>query len=370
MKNKKIIIALFIAVVSAVYANLNFAFAQQNKTQYRVIENISQLLEKTPENKLKNEWLNEVDLSSLDLRNYEHLFVGEVGYDDENAITQWSDKVIWPGASKMPSSFNPQKLLEQSKKPEGVAGLHSKGITGKGINIAIIDQRLLKEHPEYKNRIKYYEVFGNNWKHDGVDYHGSLVAGIAVGQNTGTAPGADVYYFAANNWPDYTMHTINKVLRRIIDINKTLPENEKIRFLSCSWGGPDDKFADEREKLFKEAEQNGIMVLGGFYKHTMDNNTFDKRYGMDGGGLGIPTDGKTNPYYTGGYAFDRLGGTSSTFPYLAGVFAMALQDNQIFTQLPDWQDQLMEIAHDTAINSVVNPAGIVAEVTRISKTLE
>ena len=86
-----------------------------------------------------------------------------------------------------------------------------------------------------------------------------------------------------------------------------------------SSGTPDDAFAKEREELFDEAEQNGIMVLGGFYKHTMRNNSFDIRYGFVGRGLGIPTDGKTNPYFDGGYAYERLGGASSTFPYLAGV---------------------------------------------------
>ena len=112
------------------------------------------------------------------------------------------------------------------------------------------------------------------------------------------------------------------------------------------------------------------MVLGGFYKHTMRNNSFDIRYGFEGRGLGIPTDGKTNPYFDGGYAYERLGGASSTFPYLAGVFAMALQDNQNFTRLPHWQDQLMKIAYDTAVDSVVNPEGIVEEVSRIAQTLQ
>jgi subtilisin family serine protease len=397
MKNKKVITTLFVVTISAVCVNSIFAQdinldkkqidqssiikllenkiqPKQDKTQYRVIKNISELLE--------NKWLYSVDLSLLDLRDYENLFVGKIDFNSKNIIEQWSDNVIWPEKSKMPKSFNPQALLENSKKPESVAKLHEKGITGKGIKIAIIDQRLFKEHPEYKDRVKYYEVFGDNWEGDGrngVDYHGSLVTGVAAGKNTGAAPSSDIYYFAANHWPDnygqdesqsLTMFTINKVIRKIIEMNKTFPENEKIRFLSCSWGRANDTLAEEREKLFEEAEQNGIMVLGGYYKHTMLNNSFDKRYGLDGWGLGIPTDGKTNPYYLGGYAYDRLGGNSSTYPYLAGVFAMALQDNQNFTQLPNWQDKLMEIAYYTAINSVVNPAGIVEEVSHIAKDLK
>lgn len=364
MKNNKFVITLSVAMISTFCVNCQDA--TQNERQYKIIKNILELQE--------TESLDGVDLSSLDLRGCEDLFLGKTRFDDKG-IKQWTDHVIWPETSKMPKDFDPQQLLEISKKTESVAGLHAKGITGKGIKIAIIDQRLFKEHPEYKDRIKYYEIFGDNWQQDGIDYHGSLVTGVAAGKNTGTAPEADIYYFAANNWPDdksqpNTMRTINKAIRKIIDMNKTLPENGKIRFISMSCGTSRDSFADEREKLFNEAEQNGIMVLGGYYKHTMHNDSFDIRYGFDGRGLGIPTDGKTNPYFRGGYAYERLGGASSTFPYLAGVFAMALQDNQNFTQLPHWQDQLMKIAYYTAVDSVVNPAGIVEEVSRIAKTLK
>ena len=37
---------------------------------------------------------------------------------------------------------------------------------------------------------------------------------------------------------------------------------------------------------------------------------------------------------------------------------------------PDWQDRLMKIAYDTAVDSVVNPEGIVEEVSRIAQTLQ
>ena len=89
------------------------------------------------------ESLDEADLSSLDLRDCEDLFLGKTGFD-ENGVKQWTDRVIWPETSKMPEGFDPQELLEASKMPKNVAGLHAKGITGKGVKIAIIDQRLFK----------------------------------------------------------------------------------------------------------------------------------------------------------------------------------------------------------------------------------
>ena len=97
------------------------------------------------------------------------------------------------------------------------------------------------------------------------------------------------------------------------------------------------------------------MVLGGFYKHTLSSICrYDKRFGVDEtkpwlkNRIGIPTDGKTTPYFKGGYYYTRLGGASSTYPYLAGIFACALQDNTIFFTRPNWQDELIEIMQQTA----------------------
>jgi len=131
------------------------------------------------------------------------------------------------------------------------------------------------------------------------------------------------------------MRTINQAIRKIIDMNKTFPEREKIRFISMSSGTPDDAFAKEREELFDEAEQNGIMVLGGFYKHTMRNNSFDIRYGFVGRGLGIPTDGKTNPYFDGGYVWE---GPVLRFP--------------IWPEFSQWHCRIIKISHDCRIGRI------------------
>ncbi|MDR2098686.1 MAG: hypothetical protein LBO78_01515, partial [Rickettsiales bacterium] len=75
-----------------------------------------------------------------------------------------------------------------------------------------------------------------------------------------------------------------------------------------------------------------------------------------------PTDGKTTPFYKGGYVYERLGGSSSTFPYLAGVFALALQANPDFAKQKGWQSRLMGIAADTADESFrIRPPAIVAK---------
>lgn len=319
----------------------------------------------------------------------------DINLDD---VTSWTDNITWP--ESIAQTINPQKILEQGKHPSEMDSVHEHA-TGKNISIAIIDQRLYLDHPEYSDRIKLYEKVGN-WISDAPDYHGSLVVGCAAGKTTGTAPDADIYYFAANNWlpigkfkhaiaklfGKQTLELghrayINTAIRRVLETNKTLPENQKIRFLSCSWGTNKDQFREQSDELFDECEKNGIMVLGGYYKphrnksipcnksgkiHLMTNQDITKL-------VGIPTDCKTTPYYKGGYMYTKFGGASSTYPYLAGVFACACQDNEIFFTRANWQDDLFQIMQETAIQNnngpkMINPIGIRERVTQIAREME
>ncbi|MFQ6729946.1 MAG: S8 family serine peptidase [Alphaproteobacteria bacterium] len=340
--------------------------------------------------------IHDCDLSDISIS--PEIMTGPTSFEDTGIIVSWTDNVVWP--TDIIEKINPQQMLEKAKQPTEMKSVHSIGKTGKNIGIAIIDQRLYREHPEYADRIKHYEAVGTWPENDTTtpDYHGSLVVGCAAGKTTGTAPDADIYYFAANNWviknpflkaieilkrkEIYHRKYQNMAIRRILEINKTLPENKKIRFLSCSWGRYNDLFVKESNELFAECERNGIMVLGGFYKHTLNSICrYDKRFGVDETNpwlknkIGIPTDGKTTPYFKGGYYYTRLGGASSTNPYLAGIFACALQDNTIFFTRPNWQDELIEIMQQTATEhplggKIINPSGIENRVSEIARAME
>ena len=64
----------------------------------------------------------------------------------------------WPAANKIPAGFDWRKIMELNKDPGlEVRALHEQGITGKGVSIAIIDQTLLVDHIEYKDRLRLYE---------------------------------------------------------------------------------------------------------------------------------------------------------------------------------------------------------------------
>ena len=364
--------------------NFLYAIGILTNVPHKKINSIDELLQLPFESIPNYKRVHHVDLSGLDLSKEKDMFTGPLPkyyVSPEEAkklkiVTNWTTDVIWPTADKLPHNFNPIQELESAKTPTDTINLHKSGKTGKGISIAIIDQRLNREHPEYASNIKHYSVFGP-WDKNGIDYHGSLVSGCAVGHTTGTAPDANLYYFAAPMIVDGERDRkyINEAIRQLLEINKTLPENKKIRFLSCSWGRITDKGADESKALFDECEKNGIMVIGGAYKEMSTDIPYDKRYKNKTNLIGIPTNGKTTPFWQGGYYYTRQGGTSSTFPYIAGILACATQGNELFFTRKNWPDELRDIIKQTATNSpehglAINPDGIAETVTQITKEME
>ena len=76
-------------------------------------------------------------------------------------------------------------LLEECKDPGlGVRSLQARGITGRGVNIAILDQPLLTDHPEFADRIAAY--YDTGCEGETGSMHGIVVTGgsqPAGGQN-------------------------------------------------------------------------------------------------------------------------------------------------------------------------------------------
>ena len=85
-----------------------------------------------------------------------------------------------------------EQLLEEGKDPGlGVRELHEQGITGEGVNVAIIDQNLLLDHPEYADRVAAYYDSGCGEEISG-SMHGPAVLSLLAGETIGVAPGATV----------------------------------------------------------------------------------------------------------------------------------------------------------------------------------
>ena len=193
------------------------------------------------------------DLSKVDLSSRKGLI----------ATLKFNEQTVWPEQAKMPPGSDPKKILADAMNPGlGVRELHQQGITGKGVNVAIIDQPLLPDHPEYDGKIVAYHDTGCGGSKSSM--HGPAVASLLVGTNCGTAPGAKVYYVAVPSWKGDTAYEA-KALDWIVQQNKKLPATQKIRVVSVSAAPTNPRVRDKNRHMWEpacaRAEADGIMVL-------------------------------------------------------------------------------------------------------------
>lgn len=274
----------------------------------------------------------------------------------------FNEKTIWPESAKMSTNDNPENLLQKMMNPGlGVRKLHEEGITGKGVNVAIIDQPLYQDHPEFAGKIiAYYDVGCGSES----SMHGPAVASLLVGSNCGTAPDARVYYAAAPSWTKDTAYQA-KALDWIVEQNEKLPASGKIKVVSVSAspsgpGSPFEKNNEMWDKACVRAEAAGIMVLDctihrGFidscwYNANDPESAANCRPGYPGmkslanrKGILVPASPRTTAEERdkGDYSYQYCGrgGLSWTIPYCAGVLAMGWQVNPEL--LPEQMKELL-----------------------------
>ena len=300
------------------------------------------------------------DLTGRDLRNYDFSEIAEHIHS-----LSFGEGTIFPAAFQKPAML----AMERGANPGlGIGGLHDRGITGKGVNVAIIDEPLDMGHPEYKGKIAEYRDFGS-----GADssLQGPAVAGLLAGESMGTAPGANIYYAAVPAWEMYDAQYYASALDWIVEINAGLPEGEKIK-VACISPNPENPLpwinVDKYLAAFMRAEKEGILVLDCTYEHGAIFGASSCNYENpedvslcrpksayriaiapyhyegeaqeiytgeepDETMLRIPTSYKTLPEtveagdgtYAYRYRYDSKGQLSWAIPYAAGVLAMGWQ---------------------------------------------
>ena len=337
----------------------------------------------------------QVDLRSRDL--------SKLDVTDRLADLQHADfdsKTKWP--AELPDGFDPSLAMELGKNPGlGLRELHRRGITGKGASIGIIDQALLVDHVEYKDRLKLYEEI--HYWHEDADMHGAAVASIAVGKTVGVAPEADLYFIAdtflsdepaegagadGRRTLDYTW--IAKSLDRLLEVNRSLPEDRKIRVISISRGWqPGETGYEAITEAIQRATEEGVFVVS--------SNIDDIYYGWRFHGLGrdpsddpdratsyaraswgyddltdtllVPMDSRCTASHTGlnDYVFYRHGGHSWAIPYIAGLYALACQVKPEITPDLFWAKALETGDVPSAMEGkIVNPARLIASLETTS----
>lgn len=287
----------------------------------------------------------------------------DVSGEDFSGIGDWdqisfNSDTVWPAADKLPDGFDPETVLELSKDPGlGIRNLHAQGITGEGVGIAIIDQGLYTGHEQYKENLMLYESIHASGGQDAA-MHGSAVASIAAGKDVGVAPGAKLYYIACDfghltdDGYEYDMSILADSIYRVLEINRYLPQDEKIRVISISFGPtPDLPGYQELDDAVKDAGAEGILVV------TVSLNRFYPEFqfsGMSREGLADPNDpsayspaawladlqpnwldntvlvpmgGRAYAGCTGetDYEWNHEGGMSWAVPWLAGFYALCCQ---------------------------------------------
>ncbi len=321
---------------------------------------------------------------------------------DDLLYTTYDSKTKWP--EKLPEEFNPTELMDLYKNPGfNIRELHKQGITGKGVGIAIIDQTLLVDHVEYKDRIKLYEENEYAGKYE-AQMHGPAVASIAVGKTVGVAPDADLYYIAGDSGTvnndnfEYDFSFLAKNIDRILEVNESLPDANKIRVISLAIGwDSSQKGYEEVTEAVNKAKEEGILVVSsslretfgykfhGLGKYPMSDADNLESYkpgswweynaerilGYSTGApyLLAPMDFRCTAAPTGvnDYAVYSSGGWSWTIPYIAGVYALACQVKPDITYDEFWNIAL-ETGNSININSngydyimekIINPVGII-----------
>jgi subtilisin family serine protease len=309
----------------------------------------------------------------------------DVRWKDLSKIKSTATAAVWPDTNIIPPAKKPDELLKIAMNPGlGIRQIHKQGITGKGINVAIIDQAMYLDHPEFSGKITAYHFLGGSNKSS---MHGPSVTSLLVGNNCGTAPDANVYYVAARDGVyevDYA-----EGLDWIVEQNRNLPASEKIRVVSVSAapglaGTPAEGNQKKWNAALARAQAEGILVLdctphNGFIGSCWLNsfNVEDvtlctpgfpgqQSHGFTPDKLLAPTCPRTTAEQYNkndfSYQYCGRGGLSWAIPYVAGVLAMGWQVNPDLTG-----DQMKRLLFDSAATTpagakIINPARFIAMV--------
>jgi hypothetical protein len=316
---------------------------------------------------------NSTNAFQVDLRGYDLSGLDLTDRAADLLHCSFDDGTKWPGPGRMPEGFDPERIMTLGKNPGlGIRALHARGITGRGVGLAILDQPLLVDHQEYADRIHLYEEID---LHRGMpaSMHGSAVASIAVGKTVGVAPEADLYYIGQFNGERvngefvWTFESLARGVNRILEINEQLPPGRKIRVISISVGwSPSQKGYQQIRDAAAKAKAAGMLVicssvekLHGFRFHGLGRHPLadPDDFTVYGPGSwwarlfdqGSPTHTKRNrllapmdartaasPTGVGEYVFYGDGGWSWSIPYIAGVYALAAQVEPSITSDRFW----------------------------------
>lgn len=272
--------------------------------------------------------------------------------------------------SELPAGYDAEALLEWGKDPGlNVDILHKYGFTGKGAVIAYVDQPV-SNHEQYDELNLHYT---NNTNSES-SMHGPAVLSLLAGEDIGTAPEAEIYYYGHASWEGDSL-TRAECLYQIIEQNKSLPAGKKITMVGYS-----DNISEDRPnaQAWRDAvaacEEAGIMVwfCGEYGAATFlpmsSKNDYQNLTVVNWGGGSpdlayVPASGRTTAATNNGanYIYWSDGGLSWTMPYMLGLYAIAIEIDPALTQ-DEIRTLIVDTAYDNNDMKIVNPVGFIAAV--------
>jgi hypothetical protein len=333
------------------------------------------------------------DVSSLDLS----------GRTSDLLRADFDDRTRWPEG--LPAGFEVPKLKELGRNPGlGVRELHRRGITGKGVGIGIIDQPLLVDHVEYRDRLRLYEEIHVMAAEPNAAMHSAAVASIAAGRTVGVAPAAALYFIAETHGEvregkfEWDFKPLAQSIERLLEVNRQLPPASRIRVISISVGwSSDQKGFAEANAAVERATKEGVFVISTAIERTHhlafhglgreplnDPDQFEsygpgswwapaflsgsRRFAPDQRLL-VPMDSRTTASPTGAeeYVHYAGGGWSWSVPYLAGLYALGCQVREDLTPSLFWETALrtgrtVPVAHGSEtleLGNIADPAALI-----------
>ncbi len=241
----------------------------------------------------------------------------------------------------------PSRIIKLGKiKGFGVEAIHSSGIKGNNQIVAIIDQPIDINHLEYSGKIISYKNFSSKQMSS---MHGPAVTSLLVGNEIGVAPNSKVIYAGVPAWKNDALYEV-KALEWILEENKKLPKEKKIKFVSVS-SAPSCKSVREKNSelwmpMVEKASKEGIEVIdctqekykigAAYYTNIHDKNNWDniepgwpnnnKQYNINQKQILVPTSLRTVAEAYGdnnyGYTYIGEGGLSWGIPFMVGTLLL------------------------------------------------
>lgn len=344
MKKIKLILVLFLLFITSCSSNNEVVFkvgefSKSGVSNYEVIKKQKDAL--SLEELMQKDEFGSINLVAADLSNY-----NLIPYANDLSNVSFSTKTKW-GA--IPSNFDPDAILENAKKVGlSISDLHEQGIKGDNVGVAMIDAQLLTEHVEYSEQLQMYYSNYTSSQSNRASFHGCAMASIILGKNVGIAPNADLYYIAdkcadQGSSSSELIKQHKEYIERIIELNKTLDDNKKIRVISITNGY--DEEADNYQEIvniIKQAEKENIFVCtSDVYDEYFGNDLklkqnqdiddinsyeLDQTY-LNDDYISLPTSGKTFASANGTheYEYGNFGGVSTAIAYISGLYALSCQ---------------------------------------------